>query len=186
MERGAATSQSLPLTWSCEGTWECQVERHPSAILLSLFHIQAQRMHSCHWVGYLWSHDADVSYVYLAGPLPHCATAVDVVATETGQCWHGRTSSDLLWRPHPQHSIWPLKDLWGIVILQLLVCWHQLKCLWTQTLTHKCLGNILRCAWMSVLEHLSVFHGCITKMREKKRERNKHTQVNHKMNFNLL
>lgn len=64
----------------------------------------------------------------LETPLSGSSTDVDVVATETAQCWHHSASSGLLWRPKSQSLIttWLLGGLREAVSLQL----------WTQAETY--------------------------------------------------
>lgn len=58
-KRADHTSDWLPRTYGCEGTWECQAAWHVSAVIVPhVFRIQVKtssppRMHSCHTVAYL-------------------------------------------------------------------------------------------------------------------------------------
>lgn len=112
-ERLASPSERLLLTRGCEGTWECQVGWHLSAVIV-LSSLSVSHSGECG----LCSQDAQLPHGGLFIVVwRRCLTSVpgktlswrhlsptDAVATETGLCWHHRIWSNRPWRTNPQHD----------------------------------------------------------------------------------
>lgn len=107
------------VTCSCEGTRECQVAWHLSALYCSslspsvshsgkswLCSQDAQLPHG----EFIYSQMTQMSHIgtlqdpQLETPLPSCPTTGDAVAMETGLFWHHSIWSDLPWRPNPRYA----------------------------------------------------------------------------------